>query len=86
MTINNGVPSFHSVLYTHDVTENYTYYAMALRDCFAGQALSAMITKSPFFDRDGEFGNPTDMKKFKADMAESAYFYSDAMLAERGAK
>lgn len=56
---------------------------MSLRDWFAGQALAAMIAKSPFFDRDGEFGNPVDMVQFKADMSESAYCYADAMLEAR---
>lgn len=58
-------------------------WGMSLRDWFAGNALSALISKSPFFDRDGEFGNPVDMMQFKADMSESAYFYADAMLEAR---
>lgn len=56
---------------------------MSLRDWFAGQALAAMISKAPFFDRDGEFGAPVDMLTFKADMSESAYGYADAMIAAR---
>ena len=60
---------------------------MSLRDYFAGQALAAMIGKAPFFDRDGEHGMPTvDMWQFKLDMANSAYFYADAMIAARGVK
>ena len=62
------------------------FNGMSLRDWFAGHALSAMIAKSPFFDRDGEFGKPVDMIQFKADMAESAYCYADAMLAARVAQ
>lgn len=56
---------------------------MSLRDWFAGQALTAMIAKAPLFDRDGEHGKPIDMVQFKRDMAESAYFYADAMLTAR---
>lgn len=53
------------------------------RDWFAGQALTALISKAPFFDRDGEFGKPVDMIQFKLDMAESAYGYADAMMKVR---
>jgi hypothetical protein len=59
---------------------------MSLRDWFAGQALAALISKAPFFDRDSEHGHPiVDMLQFKADMAVSAYGYADALLSAREA-
>lgn len=86
---NDGGPAFPSEQgHTPEGTWNQTIErGMSLRDYFAGQALAAMIGKSPFFDREGEHGRPTvDMWQFKLDMADSAYFYADAMLAARGAK
>lgn len=78
--VNTGGVIFPS----YDVSEGDD--VMTLRDWFAGQALAALISKAPFFDRDGEFGRaPTDMVQFKLDMAASAYGYADAMIAERGA-
>ncbi len=59
---------------------------MALRDYFAGQALIALISKAPFIDRNGEFSEKQTQEyvcKYHADMCESAYCYSDAMLKER---
>ena len=76
---NTGGPAFPVVDPKNDVSES----GMTLRDYFAGQALAAMIGKSPFFDRDGEFGKSVDMVQFKMDMSESAYAYADAMLKAR---
>lgn len=77
----NGGPAFPTV------AGNMVYSnGMSLRDWFAGQALAALINKAPFFDAQGEHGNAVDLIEFKSDMAVSAYFYADAMLAARGAK
>lgn len=81
MTKDTGGPAFpHMMAVGHrDYAEGLT-----LRDWFAGQALSAMISKSPFFDTKGENGKKmTDILQFRADIAASAYQYADAMLAER---
>lgn len=57
-----------------------------IRDAFAMAALIGLIAKSPFYDKQGENGKPMpDMVQFKKDMAESAYWYADAMLAARKA-
>lgn len=75
----DGGPAFPS-------TDFGSRKGMTLRDWFAGQALAAMIMKSPFFDTQGENGSKIsseDIKQFKLDMAASAYAYADAMLAER---
>lgn len=79
--INHGGPAFPTVA-------GQTVYSngMTLRDWFAGHALAAMIAKAPFFDRDGELGSPIGMVQFKKDMAESAYFYADAMLKARAGR
>ena len=57
-----------------------------LRRHYAGLALQALITKAPFFDNGGEFGQPMP-ENFKLQMAESAYGYADAMIqAEQESK
>lgn len=58
---------------------------MTLRDYFAVRAMQAIITKLPVVDREGEFGSPIEDKaQYNADIANSAYWIADAMLAERG--
>lgn len=76
--IDDGGPAFP---FADDATTSNA--GTTLRDWFAGQALAALIAKAPFFDREGEFGKPVDMLQFKADMAESAYGYANAMIAAR---
>jgi len=57
---------------------------MTLRQKYAGQAMAAMIAKAPFFDREGEHGNPIDLEQFRADIAVSAVEYADALIAALG--
>ena len=60
------------------------FEGMTLRDYFAAKAMQAIITKLPVVDREGEFGSPVEDKiKYNADIANSAYWIADAMLAER---
>ncbi|WP_137904824.1 hypothetical protein [Chryseobacterium sp. 2VB] len=57
-----------------------------LLDQFAGQALQALIEKSPFFDKNGEYGNKIssdDLADFKKELAKTAYNYAEWMLVER---
>lgn len=62
------------------------YELEGLRDMFAAVALNALIAKAPLFDTQGAHGKPVeDMVQFKKGMAESAYWYADAMLAARKA-
>ena len=59
---------------------------MNLRDYFAASALSALVSKAPLLDRDGEHGAKFDietLRQFRHDMAVSAYEYADAMLRAR---
>ena len=68
----------------HNTADDHN--GMTLRDYFAGQALVALITKAPFIDRDGEFTEAQTQEyvcKYHADMCNSAYCYSDAMIKER---
>lgn len=78
-----GGNAFPGPNFTEGGMPNGHNMGMTLRDWFAGHALAAMVTKAPFFDRDGEHGKAVDLAQFKADMAISAYFYADAMIAER---
>lgn len=76
----------HSVNAVGSEGEIVSHYGMSLRDYFAGQALIALISKAPLIDRDGEFSEKQTQEyicKYHADMCESAYCYSDAMLKER---
>jgi hypothetical protein len=53
------------------------------RDYFAGLAMQALISKIPLLDSEGEFGKKverSDNLKLNEDVAESAYYYADAML------
>lgn len=57
-----------------------------LRDRFAAEALAALISKAPFFDRENQHGKlttVTELRQFKHDMAMSAYDYADAMIWAR---
>lgn len=66
--------------------DEVTIQGMTLRDYFAGQALIALVSKSPFIDRDGEFSEKQSqdyLLKYIADICESAYCYAYAMLKER---
>lgn len=59
---------------------------MSLRDVFAMKAMETLIAKIPLVDVDGKIGRI--MSQAQADairigVAESAYNYADAMLAER---
>lgn len=57
---------------------------MSLRDYFAAKAMQAIVAKLPVVDREGEFGKPVpDKNKYNADIANSAYWIADAMIAER---
>lgn len=67
----------------HETETSHAQNGMTLRDWFAGQALAALISKSPFFDSTGELGKSIDLVEFWADMANSAYVYADAMLEAR---
>jgi len=49
---------------------------MTLRDWFAGQALAGLATKTP------TIRNPVDKYRYSA-VAVGAYYYADAMIAER---
>jgi hypothetical protein len=54
------------------------------RDYFAGMAMQALIAKSPFFDKEGRFGNlitEEEEAEFKEGIAKSAWAYADWMLA-----
>ena len=83
----DGGPAFPN--YGVDVWEHGCWVpmpqeGMTLRDYFAGQALLGLITKFPLMDQEGEFGKaPVDMLQIKLKMAESAYWYADAMLEAR---
>ncbi len=59
-----------------------------LRDLFAGQALSGILadttTRVGFTGSDGS-GWPSNERKFRAAVAESAYAHADAMLSARKA-
>ena len=58
-------------------------YGMTLRDYFAAKAMQAIISKLPLVDQDGVLGNCVkDKKKYNADIANSAYWIADAMIAE----
>jgi len=57
-----------------------------LLDQFAGQALNALIVKSPFIDLKGELGKEVSeegMREFKRNLTESAYEYAEYMLIAR---
>ena len=59
---------------------------MTLRDYFAAKAMQSYIAKIPLQDSEGIFGakvERTDNTKLQQDIAESAYWMADAMLAER---
>lgn len=60
--------------------------ASMLLDEFACNAMQALINKSPFFDKEGEFGTKIDQEKLneiKKGIAESAYEYGSYMLIAR---
>lgn len=83
---NNGYPAFPTES-EHQSGENRWHFAgMTLRDYFAAKAMQAIISKMPLFDSEGEFGKKStkpENKKINSDVAESAYYYADAMIAER---
>lgn len=61
-------------------------YGMSVRDYFAARAMEALIAKLPLFDREGAHGIPgtrEELHAIRQGIAESAYSYADAMLAER---
>lgn len=58
---------------------------MTLLEYFAGQALQSLIAKIPIIDREGEHGEQrtqAEIDQIRTDVAESAYYYADAMVAE----
>lgn len=82
--IAGGEPAFPCAAGTDG--KEYLQKGMTLRDWFAGQALQSLISKSPFWDTEGEHGaeiTQEELNQFMAEMASSAYFYADAMIAER---
>lgn len=55
-------------------------------DTYAAAALQALIAKSKFLDREGEYGEKKtqeDIDIFKKDMANSAHHYAAAMMRSR---
>lgn len=55
-------------------------------DYFAGLALNALISKSPFLDVSGEFGkqiSEDDMREFKKGIADTALEYASWMILGR---
>ncbi|WP_312388721.1 hypothetical protein [Chryseobacterium sp.] len=58
-----------------------------LLDDFAGKALQALITKAPFFDAKGEFGQKIESEKLNEvvinEMTKSAYGYASWMMINR---
>lgn len=69
---------------------------MSLRDWFAGQALAAIVSKTPLsnwtpagervIENSGIDRTEADSYEYKARTARGAYAYADAMLAARGGK
>lgn len=54
-----------------------------LLDHFAGLALSALITKMPFYDSKGEFGkviSEEELQEIKKNLTDTAYEYASWML------
>lgn len=60
---------------------------MTLRDYFAAKAMAALIAKIPLHDRQGEHGihapEVSEIHQVRLDVAQSAFDYADAMIAER---
>lgn len=57
-----------------------------LLDKFAGQALQALISKSPFFDVKGELGekiNINELADFKRELTKTAFVYAEWMIIAR---
>jgi hypothetical protein len=87
----NNIPAFprpFSAREVHDGIEHHlATEGMTLRDYFAAKAMQALIAKIPLHDRLGEHGIHTpeveDIHGVRQDIAQSAYDYADAMLAER---
>lgn len=66
--------------------QSETQYGMSLRDYFAAKALQALIAKMPLHDAEGEHGIQSTKDAngvIYREIADSAYWYADAMLAER---
>ena len=85
--IDNGGPAFPLATSEYDLsgTNRAEVNGMTLRDYFAAKAMQAIITKLPVVDRESEFGKPVvDKIKYNADIAESAYWFADAMIKARG--
>lgn len=61
-------------------------HSQKLLDQFAMSALNALITKSPFFDVKGEYGNkitPEELQEIKKGLTATAYEYAEWMLIAR---
>lgn len=57
-----------------------------LLDQFAGQALQALISKMPFYDANGEYGEKVsqdELTVIKEGLAATAYEYASYMLIKR---
>ena len=55
-------------------------------DLFASQALTGLISKSPFFDKLGEIGNPASdevRNQVSEDLVKQSYHYARLMMIER---
>lgn len=55
-------------------------------DMYASAALQALISKSPFLDKEGEHGkqlDDTQMHQFKIDISRSALEYASVMCSQR---
>jgi hypothetical protein len=80
-TKNDGGPAFPphggETLY-HRISDG-----MSLRDWFAGQALAGLVANANLLDFLDEGQRPVSDKDFASVISKGAYFYADAMLAER---
>jgi hypothetical protein len=79
--INDGGPAFPTLDGRDGAggPEYFSHEGMTLRDWFAGQALAAIVSKSPY-GTVKHTGTPCETKN---QAARGAYMYADAMLAVR---
>ena len=59
---------------------------MTLRDYFAVKAMASLIAKLPLMDKEGEYSqkySSGQIIEVRRGIAQSAYDYADAMIAER---